>query len=99
MPVKPEKFCFWVRPSHAGCRLPPAVHADLMTVFSSASVEVRCVPSVGATVLPAVKPPEAPPAPRETFDASQLSNRRSLRVAAAHRSGLVLRDEGLRDPS
>ena len=50
-----------------------------MTVLSSASVEVRCVPSVGATVLPAEKPPEAPPAPRETFETSQDSRPPILR--------------------
>ena len=67
MPVKAEKACFWVPPISSMVGLPPAVQAARMTVFSSASVEARCVPSVGATVLPAVKPPEAPPAPRETL--------------------------------
>src|ERR1700730_6370022 len=67
MPVKAEKFCFWVEPISMRLGLPPAFHADLMTVLSSASVEVRCVPSVGAAVLPAEKPPEPPVAPRETF--------------------------------
>src|SRR3981189_3950914 len=71
MPVKPEKFCFWVEPISRRLGLPPAFHADLITVLSSASVEVRCVPSVGATVLPAEKPPDAPDAPRETFETSQ----------------------------
>ena len=47
--------------------MPPAFHADRMTVLSSASVEARGVPSVGAVVLPAEKPPEAPDAPRETL--------------------------------
>src|SRR5260370_6889095 len=68
MPVKPEKFCFWVEPISSRLGLPPAFQADLMTVLSSASVEVRCVPSVGATVLPAEKPPEPPVAPRETLE-------------------------------
>ena len=62
--------------------MPPAFHAARITVLSSASVEARCVPSVGATVLPAVKPPEAPPAPRETFETSQDSKPPSLRVTA-----------------
>src|SRR4029450_1580572 len=62
--------------------LPPAFHAARMTVFSSVSVAARCVPSVGATVLPAEKPPEAPPAPRETLVVIQLSKPPSLRVTA-----------------
>ena len=65
MPVKAEKACFWVAPISRIEGLPPAVHAARITVFSNASVEARCVPSVAATVLPAVKPPEAPPAPRQ----------------------------------
>src|SRR6202011_6121279 len=79
MPVKPEKFCFWVEPISSRLGLPPAFHDDLMTVLSSASVEVRAGPPDGATVLPAEKPREAPDAPRETFETSQDSKPPSLR--------------------
>src|SRR5260370_293846 len=48
MPVKPEKFCFWVEPISSRLGLPPEFQADLITVLSSASGEVRRVPAVGA---------------------------------------------------
>jgi hypothetical protein len=51
------------------------------------------VPSVGATVLPAVKPPEAPPAPRHVRRQPALEAAQLARAATCR--GLVLRDEGL----
>src|SRR5260370_5866491 len=82
MPVKPEKFCFWVEPISSRLGLPPEFQADLMTVLSSASVDVRCVPSVGAAVLPAEQPAEPPVAPREMFETCELAQPPDLRGVA-----------------
>src|SRR5262245_7015250 len=79
MPVKPEKFCFWPAPISSSDGRPPAFHAARITVFSSASVEVRFVPSVAAVVLPDEKPPDDPPLPRDTLVVIQLSKPPSLR--------------------
>ena len=80
MPVNPEKVCFWDGPISSTVGLPPAFHAERMTVLSNASVEARWVPSVGATVLPVLKPPEASGAPRETFETSHDPKPPSLPV-------------------
>ncbi len=57
-------------------------HAARMTVLSSASVEARGVPSTGAVVLLAEKPPEPPVAPREMLDVIHDSKPPILRGVA-----------------